>query len=80
ERYGGKIFNSNINSSNIAESMRLSKDILSYCSELASKGMFSARGFQKTLRLARTIADLDGRTDVSRSDVAEAAVFRAHEL
>ena len=80
ERYGGKVFNSNVNSSNLAEAMELSKDILSYCSELASKGMFSARGYQKTLRLARTIADYEGRTDVTRSDVSEAAVFRANEL
>lgn len=80
ERYGGKTFNSNIASADLADSMRLSKQILSYCSELASKGMFSARGYQKTLRLARTIADYEGRTDVIKSDVAEAAVFRAHEL
>lgn len=79
-RYGGKIYNSNVDPANLADSMELSKDILSYCSELASKGMFSARGYQKTLRLARTIADYDGRPDVTRSDVSEAAVFRAHEL
>ena len=80
ERYGGKTFNSCVPSSNIAETMRLTKDILEYCSELASKGLFSARGYQKTLRLARTIADYEGRNDVTRADVAEAAMFRAHEL
>ena len=80
ERYGEKTFNSCVPSSNIAETMRLSKDILEYCSELASKGLFSARGYQKTLRLARTIADYEGRNDVTRADVAEAAMFRAHEL
>ena len=80
QRYGEKTFNSCISSPNIADSMRLSKDILDYCSELASKGLFSARGYQKTLRLARTIADYDGRDDVTRSDVSEAAIFRAHEL
>ncbi|MBR5182565.1 MAG: ATP-binding protein [Clostridiales bacterium] len=80
QRYGEKTFNSCVSSPNIADSMRLSKDILDYCSELASKGLFSARGYQKTLRLARTIADYDGRDDVTRSDVSEAAIFRAHEL
>lgn len=79
-RYGGKLFNSNVNSANLSEAMELSKDILSYCSELASKGLFSARGYQKTLRLARTIADYEGRDDVTKEDVSEAAVFRAHEL
>ncbi|MBR3082075.1 MAG: ATP-binding protein [Clostridiales bacterium] len=80
QRYGKMTYNSCVSSPNIADSMRLSKDVLDYCSELASKGLFSARGYQKTLRLARTIADYDGRDDVTRSDVSEAAVFRAHEL
>lgn len=80
ERYGGRQFNASITSPNIADTMRLSKDILDYCSELASKGLFSARGYQKTLRLARTIADYEGREDVIRQDVSEAAMFRAHEM
>lgn len=80
ERYGQKTFNSCFNSVNLADSMRLSKGILEFCSELASKGLFSARGYQKTLRLARTIADYEGRPDVTKEDVSEAAVFRAHEL
>lgn len=80
QRYGKMTYNSCVSSPNIADSMRLSKDVLDYCSDLASKGLFSARGYQKTLRLARTIADYDGRDDVTRSDVSEAAVFRAHEL
>lgn len=79
-RYGGKVFNSSVNAANLADAMELSKDILSYCSELASKGLFSARGYQKTLRLARTIADYEGRSEVTKADVSEAAVFRAHEL
>lgn len=80
ERYGERTFNSCVKSPNIAETMRLSKEILDYCSELASKGLFSARGYQKTLRLARTIADYEGRDDVIKSDIAEAAMFRAHEM
>ncbi|MCR4776874.1 MAG: ATP-binding protein [Saccharofermentans sp.] len=80
ERYGKRTFNSGVTASNIADAMMLSKDILDYCSELASKGLFSARGYQKTLRLARTIADYEGRDDVIRSDVAEAAMFRMHEM
>ena len=79
-RYGGKVFNSSVNAANLADAMELSKDILSYCSELASKGLFSARGYQKTLRLARTIADYEGRPEVTKADVSEAAIFRAHEL
>ncbi len=36
----------------------------------------SARGRSRLLRVARTLADLDGRARVSASDVAEAVQFR----
>jgi len=36
----------------------------------------SARGWTRTLRLARTIADLDGSTAVRRLHVAEALIYR----
>lgn len=36
----------------------------------------SARGYHRTLRVARTIADLDGATAVKRQHVAEALSFR----
>ncbi len=36
----------------------------------------SARGYHRVLRVARTIADLAGRSDVSRIDIAEAISYR----
>ncbi|MEO1536575.1 MAG: YifB family Mg chelatase-like AAA ATPase [Pseudomonadota bacterium] len=36
----------------------------------------SARGYHRVMRVARTIADLAGRDQVARSDVAEAVSFR----
>ena len=36
----------------------------------------SARGYDRILRLARTIADLAGRQNVSASDIAEAVQYR----
>lgn len=36
----------------------------------------SARGYHRVLRVARTIADLEGRDGIARSDVAEAISFR----
>ena len=36
----------------------------------------SARGYHRVLRVARTIADLDGREDVCKDDFAEALSFR----
>jgi len=38
--------------------------------------MLSARGWTRTLRLARTIADLDGSDAVRRRHVAESLIYR----
>ncbi|HEY7899547.1 MAG TPA: YifB family Mg chelatase-like AAA ATPase [Caulobacteraceae bacterium] len=40
----------------------------------------SARGWSRTLRLARTIADLDGATSVARVHLAEALAYRPPRL
>jgi magnesium chelatase family protein len=40
----------------------------------------SARGFHRTLKVARTIADLDGADTVGRTHVAEALSYRAETL
>ena len=39
-------------------------------------GGLTARGWTRTLRLARTIADLDGCTGVLRRHIAEALIYR----
>ncbi len=42
----------------------------------AEAGHLTARGWTRTLRLARTIADLDGSAPVRRVHVAEALIYR----
>ncbi|MEM7751944.1 MAG: YifB family Mg chelatase-like AAA ATPase [Pseudomonadota bacterium] len=44
--------------------------------QAAERVGLSARGYHRVLRVARTIADLGGRSDVGRSDVAEAISYR----
>ena len=39
-------------------------------------GGLTARGWTRTVRLARTIADLDGSTGVMRRHIAEALIYR----
>jgi magnesium chelatase family protein len=40
----------------------------------------SARGYHRTLRVARTLADLDGEEKVARIHVAEALSYRGETL
>ena len=49
------------------------KDMLTTVSE---RFKFSARGYHRVMRVARTIADLDASGPISRSHLAEAVSFR----
>ena len=49
-------------------------------SRAAEAARLTARGWTRTLRLARTIADLDGSTPVRRLHIAEALIYRRTEL
>ena len=42
-----------------------------------ANAIFSARGFTRILRVARTIADINEADDVSEFDVSEAVQYRA---
>lgn len=42
----------------------------------AEKLHLSARGFHKTLRVARTLADLEDETEINRNHIAEALAYR----
>jgi magnesium chelatase family protein len=44
--------------------------------EAADAMNLSARGYHRVLRVARTLADLDGREEVSRIHIAEALSYR----
>jgi magnesium chelatase family protein len=45
--------------------------------EASEKYALTARGFHRVLKLARTIADLDGAEQVSRPHLAEALAYRS---
>ncbi len=49
---------------------------LSLLQDAANAMNLSARGYHRVLRLARTLADLDGEPTVTRLNVAEALSYR----
>ncbi|WP_243374469.1 YifB family Mg chelatase-like AAA ATPase [Microvirga solisilvae] len=53
-------------------------DGLSLIRDAANAMRLSARGFHRVLKVARTLADLDGEDQVRRIHVAEALSYRAH--
>ena len=53
---------------------------LAFVRSAADRLKLSARGFHRTLKVARTIADLDGSETVRRAHLAEALSYRAETL
>ncbi len=58
------------------EPFRLPNDVVSKVTEYVDRGTLSARGFDRVIRLAWTISDLDGRARPDRDDVNEAVFLR----
>ncbi|MBM3568779.1 MAG: hypothetical protein FJX46_08480 [Alphaproteobacteria bacterium] len=50
--------------------------VLILLNEAADRLKFSARGYHRVLRVARTLADLDGSESVGRIHIAEAVSYR----
>jgi len=57
----------------------MSGEARAFLESAATKLRLSARGFTRTLRVGRSIADLAGTAEVQRSHVAEALAYR-HRL
>ena len=76
ERYGGDYLNGTFPEGELRDLMRIPENALRRASEMCEKGFFSARGFSRSIRVARTIADIKKEKDVSVEDVEEAVQFR----
>ncbi len=55
----------------------VSDEAMTFAAEIADRSLLSVRSFFSMLRIARTIADLDRREHISKTDVAEACHFKA---
>lgn len=78
-RKTGKTCNSDLNTKEIKELITLSDDCLKLLRQAVSTLHLSARTYYRTIKVARTIADLSGEKDIVVSHIAEALQYRPKE-
>ncbi len=71
-----RILNGMNRAMNLTDSFRITRDAADSAVSFADKLTLSARGLNRMLKVARTIADLEGARDVSAAHVSEALQFR----
>ena len=72
-------FNGDMGAKEIEEFCRLDQESEEYLQEIYERLKLSARGCHKVLKVARTIADLDGAEQIGRIHLCEAAGYRSLE-
>jgi magnesium chelatase family protein len=73
---GGPACNAEADGAALQDTLMATPDARTLAEQAAERLRLSARGFTRTLRVARTIADLAGSATVQRPHVAEALAFR----
>jgi magnesium chelatase family protein len=69
-------FNSNLNGTQIREHCKISDEVEGYVEKIFTKMDLSARVYHRILKVARTIADLDGSTNIEKKHISEAICYR----
>lgn len=79
KRYGGRIcYNSRLNASGIKEFCHIDGESLALIERLYEKLDLTARSYHKLLKVARTIADLDGGGEITKAHVSEALLYKCN--
>ena len=78
ERYQGTGIRTNdaLTSGDVVRYIKLSDDVKDIIEKLFNRLELSARSYTRMLKIARTIADLDGADEITTAHVCEAASFR----
>ena len=78
ERQGGR--NSALQGSALREHTQLTPGARGFLEAAAKQLQLTGRGFDRVLRVARTVADLAGSAGVGEMHLAEAVAYRPREL
>jgi magnesium chelatase family protein len=79
ERWGKGVLNAHVEMRALRDSCRLGQEEKRFMYAAADRLLLTARGFDRCLRVARSIADLAGREKVSVADLAESVQYRSLE-
>lgn len=79
QRFSSLRFNGEMNTKEIDDYCRLKKEDEDYLRQIYQTMKLSARGCHKILRVARTIADLDGKEEIEKIHLSEAVSYRSLE-
>ena len=72
--------NSEVGARDIAVAIPLSEEVKKTLNLAAKKHDLSARSYHRLIKLARTVADLEGHDDIMESDLMEALQYRPKQL
>jgi magnesium chelatase family protein len=72
-------YNAELTPEEIQEYCFLNEECKNYLSEQTEENDFSARAIHGIIKVARTIADMAGNTDITMNDLVEAARYRKNE-
>lgn len=72
-------FNAELRSGDIREYCRLGTDEQEMMEEIFTMMNLSARAYHKIIKVARTIADLDGQDDINIGHISEAVCYRIND-